>query len=355
MTPTYNLAVNLPLRTGVATVLGDVVAETIVTAEDLGYPDPAGAARVRQAIAGWMHRVGGHDAVDPSRIALTLGARHALRLALLQARTPNGVLLVENHTYQGVRAMADAMGLRCVDVGMDDQGMCPEALAEAAERTGATVVYVQPTLHNPTTATMPLSRRVEIVAVAETFGLSLIEGDVYGPLAWHDRDAVPPFATLAPERTLHAGGVGKILGPGLRVGWLLHADAPACALTAATMQREHDGLPTLWPSVVGRWMDDRTADALRDALARAMADRHAMARHILGPDLLTAGSGLHAWLPCAEPIAVEARLLAQGVRIASPRGFVSADRAPDGIRLALGAEEDPARLETALRLVAQVV
>ncbi|SFW32865.1 aminotransferase-like domain-containing protein [Luteibacter sp. UNCMF366Tsu5.1] len=355
MTPPYDLAVNLPLRTDVAAALGNAVAKTAIAVEDLGYPDPAGALAVRRSIAGWLRRVGGHGAVDPSRIALTLGARQALRLALLQARAPNGVLLVEDHTYQGVRALADAMGLRCVDVGMDGQGMRPDALALAAERNGATVVYVQPTLHNPTTATMPLSRRMDIAAVAEALGLTLIEGDVYGPLAWHGRDAVPPFAVLAPERTLHAGGVGKILGPGLRVGWLLHPDAPTCALTAVTMQREHDGIPTLWPSVVSRWMDDGTADALLETLALTMAERNATARRILGPELVTHASSLHAWLPFADPVAVEERLLAHGVRIAASRGFVSADRQPAGIRLALGAEEDPARLEKALRLVAQVL
>ena len=121
------------------------------------------------------------------------------------------------------------------------------------------------------------------------------------------------------------------------------------------MQCEHDGIPTLWPSIVGRWMDDGTAEALLETLALTMAERNATARRILGPELVTHGSSLHAWLPCADPVATEERLLAHRVRIAASRGFVSADRQPAGIRLALGAEEDSARLEKALRLVAQVL
>ncbi|WP_448097062.1 aminotransferase-like domain-containing protein [Luteibacter yeojuensis] len=354
MEPSYNLAVNLPLRGSVLPRLRAALASTPVDADTLAYPDPAGALWIRTSIAGWLERMGGHGPVDPARIALTIGARHALGIALAAATSSrNPSVLVEEHTYHGVRRMAHHAGMRCVDVAMDRHGIRPDALVQAATRSRATALYVQPTLQNPTTATMPLERRGEIAAVAERFGLTIIEGDVYASLHRPVRDGLPPLARIAPHRTLHCGGIGKILGPGLRVGWLLHPDAAAQAVTAARIQLEQDGLPALPPSIVARWMDDGTAEALLDELADALRERGEMARRILGEDLVTADASLHAWLPSADPSAMEARLLTRGVHVAASRHFVGTRKPAHGIRLALGAEENPVRLEQALRIVAE--
>lgn len=351
MNQTYNLAVNLPLRTETAARLSEALAATSLTADDLAYPDPAGPFAARRAIAGWLEQVCGYGPVNPEFITLTNGARHALGLALRHA-APSATVLVEERTYQGFRAMADSLGIRCVDVVMDQHGIRPDALMQVGRNNQASAVYVQPTLHNPTTITMPFSRRMEIVAVADMLGLAIIEGDVYSPLAWHGHDAVPPFAVIAPGRTMNAGGIGKILGPGLRIGWLLDPDTVSRTRTRDEIQREQDGLPSLWPSVVARWMDDGTAQARLGQLVSDMAKRAGMARHILGPELVTSVASLHAWLPCADAAGLEQRLVARGVRVAAGTGFVGAGKDPGGIRLALGAEENIERLEEALRIVA---
>lgn len=353
MEPSYNLAVNLPLRGSVVTRLRAALATTPVDAGSLAYPDPAGALWIRKAIAGWLERVGGHGPVDPRLIVLTIGARHALALALAASTAGRpSALLVEEHTYHGVRRVARHLDSRCVDVAMDRHGMRPDALEQAARRSGARALYVQPTLQNPTTATMPLERRLDIVEVAERLGLTIVEGDVYSPLHRPAREDLPPLARLAPHRTVHCGGIGKILGPGLRVGWMLHADAATQAATSASIQLEQDGLPALTPSIVARWMDDGTAEALLDELTAAMASRAGMARRIIGDDLVTSGTGLHAWLPLPDAPAMEKRLLAHGVHVAASEHFVDTGRQAAGIRLAMGAEEDPDRLEEALRIVA---
>lgn len=352
MNPTYNLAVNLPLRAETAACLSEALASTALTADDLAYPDPAGPVAVRQAISGWLERVCGYGPVDPESITLTNGARHALALALRHA-APAATVLVEERTYQGFRAVAAGLGMRCVDVAMDGHGIRPDALMQAKERSEASTLYIQPTLHNPTTITMPFSRRMEIAAVAGVLGLSIVEGDVYSPLAWHGREAVPPFTVIAPDRTVNAGGVGKILGPGLRIGWLLHPQVAARERIRGEIQREQDGLPPLWPSVVARWMDDGTAQARLEQLVPAMTARARMARHILGPELVTSVASLHAWLPSADAAGLERRLLTRGVRVAASTGFVGAGNDAGGIRLALGAEECAERLEQALRIVAE--
>lgn len=352
MEPTFDLAVNLPPRLDAAALLDAHLSTTRFRPDDLAYPDASGPLAARGAVARWLSRVAGLPSADARLMTTTLGARHALGLALTAAtRSGDASVLVEDHTFQGFRAIARAAGVRCVDVAMDRHGMRPDAMADAAAR-GTRAVYLQPTLHNPTTITMPLSRRQAIVDTARTLDLVLIEGDVYSPLASQTHAPIPSLASLAPERTFHAGGIGKVLGPGLRVGWLLHPDASAHAATDATIQREHDGLPALWQCVVARCMDDGSLDAHLAALARATTARGELARRIVGDDLVVSGASLHAWLPTADAPRLERRLLERGVRVAATAHFVAEGAASAGIRLALGAEDDIGRLTNALRIVA---
>jgi len=188
----YELAVNLPLRAATSERLAAALASFPVNPALLAYPSMEGSLATREAIAGWMRRHCGHVVVDPRRLVLTLGARHALSLALDEACFACDTLLVASSTYHGFRAIAEARGIHVEGVGMDGDGMLPAELDRMAATTGAHCVYIQPTLQNPTTATMPLARRREIAAVATQRDLTIIEGDVYSPLAWHDRDALPP-------------------------------------------------------------------------------------------------------------------------------------------------------------------
>lgn len=343
MTALYDLAVNLPLRGHVAARLRDALARAPVDARMLGYPAPGGDAPTLEAIAAWMRLHGGHTTLDARRLVLTLGARHALMLALRLCCRPGDVLLVERLTYHGFRAAADAWGVRLVAVDMDGDGLCPAALERAIVVHGARTLYVQPTLHNPTTVTQPLARRREIAGVAAAHGLTVIEGDVYSALVAGERPT--PLASLLPDRCLHAGGIGKVLGPGLRIGWLLLPDDARRDAAVADIARESDGLPLLLPSVIAGWLMDGTADALLRDLRDALRERNAMARALLGYQLVTADA-LHAWLPRHDADRIVADSRAVGVAVTPADG---------GIRLSLAAEEAPARLETALRRVATVL
>ena len=84
-----------------------------------------------------------------------------------------------------------------------------------------------------------------------------------------------------------------------------------------------------------------------------MVERNGLARSVVGNDLVTA-DGLHAWLPHKDATGVEARALAQGVRLTPSKPLAADGEHATGVRLCLGAEEDVARLEAALRIVASV-
>ena len=57
----------------------------------------------------------------------------------------------------------------------DDAGLRPDALEKACRQNGARLLYLNPTIQNPTTRTMPAQRRHEIARTATTCGVKIIE------------------------------------------------------------------------------------------------------------------------------------------------------------------------------------
>ena len=140
--------------------------------------------------------------------------------------------------------------MRLVGVEMDAEGVLPDALKSACKAHKPKAVYLTPTLHNPTTATIPQKRREAIADIIRAHKTFLIEDDAYGWLAPN----ASPIANLIPERTYLAVGLSKCIAPALRVSYLLVPDADAehrmSSSIATTMQMQ----PPLMVALATHWI-----------------------------------------------------------------------------------------------------
>jgi len=98
----------------------------------------------------------------------------------------------------------------------------PEAFERAAKSGQSRILYVVPSLQNPTTHTMNRVRREAIVSIARKYNITIIEDDVFRLLDARTQPAT--FYSLAPERVFHITGLSKTLAPGLRIGFIAAPD-----------------------------------------------------------------------------------------------------------------------------------
>src|SRR5262249_58438786 len=119
-----------------------------------------------------------------------------------------------------MKVAAAYTGVRLVGVPMDERGILPDQLKSACVQYKPKLVYLIPTIHNPTTATMPRTRREQVAEILRARDVLLLEDDAYGML---EPKAVP-LAALIPERTYLAATFSKCIAPGLRVSFLLTPD-----------------------------------------------------------------------------------------------------------------------------------
>ena len=86
------------------------------------------------------------------------------------------------------------------------------------------MLYTIPTFHNPTGSTLPEARRIEIIRIAQQYGLLIVEDDVYRDLSI-EGEALPSFYALANGKHVFSiGSFSKTLAPGLRLGWLVGSE-----------------------------------------------------------------------------------------------------------------------------------
>ncbi len=74
-------------------------------------------------------------------------------------------MLTEALTFPGFRSAAQTLGLTVAGVDMDAEGAVPDALIKAICAHRPKAVYLTPTMHNPSTATMTARRREDIAAI----------------------------------------------------------------------------------------------------------------------------------------------------------------------------------------------
>ncbi len=182
------------------------------------YGAPRGDEALLDAIAAHGETLG----VPPRRTVVCAGATQGIFLALYALGSPGDVVLTDETTYPDTLSACATLQLRVAGVEGDGAGMIPAALDETIGRTRRQgsrpcAVYLIPTAHNPTGLTMPESRRRELAAVACAHGVPIVEDDTY--ILFEPMPA-PPLAALAPELVVRLDTLSKVLGPGLRVGWL---------------------------------------------------------------------------------------------------------------------------------------
>ena len=321
----------------------------------LVYSPSAGEDDHRRAMADWLART---TQLQPDwrNLAVTAGGQQAVALALGSLASAGDAILTEAGTYYGLRTLAEHAGYRLKGLQLDEEGLVPEALDRAAAATGARVLYLTPTLHNPTGRTMGQTRREEIVRVARARDLWIVEDDVY---ALYAGKAVTPIAALAPERTLYVSSLSKSLSAGLRVGILLTPGAEALERVLRALRATAYSAPALGPAIGAQWIEDGTADALAAEVLIEMERRVRLAMRLFGPaaEPPSFASSLHVWLPMAELDAerAAAHALRAGVEVTPPSAPIVDWHGLSGLRVCLGGVEDGADLEAALKVVAEAV
>jgi DNA-binding transcriptional MocR family regulator len=351
-----DLTINRPVAAGEGVAMAAAL-ERLATEPDLGslldYHAPAGRSEDRVAGAAFLKSFG--LAASPEQVVTTAGGQHAMACVIGALTRPGDTLAVEALTYPGLRALASLLHLRLAPIAIDDEGLIPEAFDAACRAAPVRALYTMPTLHNPTTATVPVARREALAEMARRHDVTLIEDDVYGFLL----DAPPPpLAHYAPERSFYITSTSKSLMPALRVGYV-HAPKAKVDPIAAAVRATLYSAPPLMARIVARWIADGTAARLAEEKRAETRRRNSTARRVLAGAGFTGGPAApHLWLTLPEPWRADDFVAAarrRGVGVIPAAAFAVVRQPPEAVRICLGAQTTAERVEQALVRLAELL
>ena len=179
----------------------------------LSYGPVGGYAPLRE----W---IGERHGVEARRVLVTNGSLQGF--VFLATRFAGARVLVESPTYDRPLKILDGLGAQVEALPMDDDGLDPEAIAEALARgPKPAFLYTIPTFQNPSGRTLSLERRRRIVELAHAHDLLVLEDDPYG-LVRYAGEPVPSLFELAGGRgVVYSSSFSKTIAPGIRVGYFI--------------------------------------------------------------------------------------------------------------------------------------
>jgi len=187
----------------------------------LQYGSGQGTIPVREQILEVMALEGIRASIDD--VVVTTGSQQGLDLVTKLFINPGDVILAESPSYVGAIGVFRSYQAEMVHVATDEHGLVPESLREmirSLKVAGKTVkfLYLIPNFQNPSGVTLTWDRRIEILEIAKTHQILVLEDNPYGLLYF---DAAPPHAMRSVETdgVIYLGTFSKTFAPGLRLGW----------------------------------------------------------------------------------------------------------------------------------------
>ncbi len=247
-------------------------------------------------------------------VMILSGSQQGLDLTARAFIDPGDIVFVEEPTFFSAIHIFRAAGARVMGVPTDRNGMRTDILSMLLKRFKPKLIYTIPDFQNPSGAVMSMERRKELLSLAHTNQIIILEDDPYGMLRYEGRSLPALKAMDVYGNVLYLSTFSKLLFAGLRVGWI---SGPSQVLHRITLLKQ---MADLHASSLPQLIFDRY---LREGLLESHMERtireNCRRRDIMIEELAAAGldgtiwnkpeGGLYIWchLPDRMP---QSRLLA---------------------------------------------
>ncbi len=183
----------------------------------LHYGHPMGLDELREAVAGYLRTARGVHC-DAQQIMIVSGSQQAIDLSARVLFDAGDAVWLEEPGYWLIQNTLKAAQCRLVPVSVDDEGLdvaagirlCPKARA----------VYVAPSHEYPLGVTMSASRRLQLLAWAQSCGAWIIEDDYDSEYRYESMPVASLQGLDRASRVIYIGTFSKVLFPSLRLGYI---------------------------------------------------------------------------------------------------------------------------------------
>ena len=325
----------------------------------LSYLPAQGLYDLREQIAARGRAYG--YAQDADEVVITSGAQQGIALCAQAVLEPGDVAVIESPTFIGMMTALRGTRARVIGVPVDEDGFDVDALERLLARHEVKLVGLQTACQNPTGRNLSEERRARLAELAIERNFFILDDRVYADMSFEGR-FVRSLRELAPAHVLYVNSLSKVVGGGLRAGWVA-ARGPVRERLAMLKLDADFHTPTLIQHIAARWLATGAYDrhikqtkpfyrGRRDALLASL-ERHLPGEYHVDPP----AGGHHLWVTLARPLderALYSEAARHGVTF-TPGGAVTAERrSQTSFRLSFSLL-DPEQLDEGVRRLARAI
>lgn len=159
--------------------------------------------------------------MDGMSTIITTGGQQGIDLTAKVLCNEGDIIITENPSFIGALNAFRAYNADIRGVDLEEDGMNLEQLEKIlSENKNVKLIYTIPTFHNPGGITASLEKRKAVIALAEKYGVIILEDNPYGELRFSGED-VPTMKSLDKNGVVvYCSSFSKVLSAGMRIGFL---------------------------------------------------------------------------------------------------------------------------------------
>lgn len=158
-------------------------------------------------------------AARPEEILITMGAQNALWLASRILLNSKRTAAIENPCYYALRDLLNHWDCQVTPLNVDRDGLPPDTIPDDVD-----VIFTTPSHQSPTTATMPVDRRTDLLRRAHDLDAMIVEDDYEFEMAFLGAPSPALKSMDRDGRVIYVGSFSKSLFPGLRLGYMVGSE-----------------------------------------------------------------------------------------------------------------------------------
>lgn len=307
----------------------------------MSYGDEKGDWAFRNAVVQMLNHQRGMQ-LNEQQLFITRGSQMAMYLTAHCLLKRGDYVLVESPGYKPAWQAFEHAGAQLLPVSVDQDGLIIEEVRKwLRQYPGIKAIYTTPHHQYPTTVTLSLQRRLELIHLSNEYGFTIIEDDYDNEFHFGYRPVLPLSSYPELQHYVYIGTMSKVVAPALRIGYLACKD-PEFLQRIAEHRRIIDvqGDAIMEQAVLELIQDGTVKRHLRKATQYYKMKRDVMAA-LINKYLAAKASfeipegGLAFWIKPKQIVnwqQVQEQLYKKGIRILHPEAY-SFQQTENGLRL----------------------